>query len=75
MDETLKKGLDDIDALMNDAVAPVTRERMAALQTMNTNVLETVRGPVSKLFDQRVKVDPTKVKATTRSKREFISTM
>jgi hypothetical protein len=73
MEETLKKGLDDVEALMNDALAPVTRERMAALQTMITEVLETVRGPVSELFDQRVEEDPTQVQATTRAKREFIS--
>ena len=39
MEETLQKDLDDVEALMNDALAPVTRERMAALQTMITEVL------------------------------------
>ena len=61
MEETLKKNLDDVEALMNDALAPVTRERMAAMQTMINEVLETVRGPVSELFDQRIEVDPTQV--------------
>ena len=73
MKETLKKDLDDVEALMNDALAPVTRERMAALQTMITEVLESVRGPVSELFDQRIEEDPTQVQATTRAKREFVS--
>jgi hypothetical protein len=59
MEETLKKGVDDVEALMNDALAPVTRERMAALQNMITEELETVRGPVSELFDQRVEENPT----------------
>ena len=72
-EETLKKGLDDVEASLNDALAPVTRERLAMLQTMITEVLETVRGPVSELFDQRVEEDPTQVQATTRAKREFIS--
>ena len=28
-EETLKKGLDDVEASLNDALAPVTRERLA----------------------------------------------
>ena len=35
-DETLKKGLDDVEASLNDAFAPVTRERLVMLQTMIT---------------------------------------
>ena len=73
MKETRKKDLDDVEALMNGTLAPVTRERMAGLQTMITEVLESVRGPVSELFDQRIEEDPYQVKATTRAKREFIS--
>jgi hypothetical protein len=75
MEENLKKYLDDVETLTNGAHAPVTRERMAMFQTMITKVLETVRGPVSELFDQRVKEDPTQAKTTTRSKREFINTI
>jgi hypothetical protein len=75
MEETLKKGLDDVETLKNDALAPVTRQRMATLKNMITEVLEAVRGPVSELFDQRVKECPTQVQATTRAKMEFISTM
>ena len=69
--ETLKKNLDNVEAMMNDAHAPVTRERMAALQTMINEVLETVRGPVSDLYDQRVKEDPTQVQTTTKRKQRI----
>jgi hypothetical protein len=57
MEETLKKSLDDVEASMNYDLTPVRRKRMAALQTMITEVLETVRGPVSELFDYRVEED------------------
>ena len=60
---------------MNDATVPVTRGRMERLQKILMEVMDTVRGPLTEVYDQRVEEDPTQVKATTRAKREFISSM
>ena len=38
-------------------------------------VLETVRGTISELYDQRIEEDPAQVQVTTRAKIEFISNM
>jgi hypothetical protein len=75
-EETLKKVLDDdVEASLNDKLAPVKREMLAMLQTMIAEVLETFQGNVSQLYDHRIEEDPTQVQVTTRAKREFISNM
>ena len=64
--DNIKKQLDDIEASLDDGTAPVTRLRLKTLQTLAEDVVRTVQGPVSELYDQRVKETPDQVEANNR---------
>jgi hypothetical protein len=70
--DNLKKQLDDIEASLNYGTAPVTRLRLKTLHTLAEDVVTTVQGPVSELYDQRIAEAPSKVEATTTAKVNFI---
>ena len=72
--DNIKKQLDDIEASLDDGTAPVTRLRLKTLQTLAEDVVRTVQGPVSELYDQRVEEAPTRSKPTT-AKVNFIGSI
>ena len=64
--DNIKKQLDDIEASLDDGTAPVTRLRLKTLQTLAKDMVRTVQGPVSELYDQRVEEAPDQVEANNR---------
>jgi hypothetical protein len=70
--DNLKKQLYDIEASLNDGTAPVTRLRLETLHTLAEDMVPTVQGPLSELYNQRIEEAPGEVEVITTAKVDFI---
>ena len=70
---SVRPRLSDVETSLNDATVPDTKHRLQVLSRMIDNTWQTVQGPISELYDQKVEEAPEQVESITRAKRTFIS--